>query len=132
MCVRLLSAACAFACRACADPQPGDVFREFTYAIRFSELDPVFRFTAGQQACYGFDWGFYRVYGFTVRLYYDGSIPHLSGELLIAPGSVIADNPKLTARIKPSDAPIGHGEGLTDSGSWSIKPRNRVAPVLTS
>jgi hypothetical protein len=200
MYVRLLSAAWAFAWLACADPQPGDVFREFTYTIRFSELDPaskrpgidnlrrdmqggrnlhlpdlkgvrkaevsveywgghigttdqkfqvndngwilipqpsgtagkpqcyyrnvlgratsdvplaqlraglnVFRFTAGPQACYGFDWGFYWVYAFTVRLYYDASVPHPSGELLTATGSMIADDPKLTVRVKPSGAPI--------------------------
>jgi hypothetical protein len=57
----------------------------------------VFEFLAGPQICHGFDWGIYRVYAFTVRIYYNSSKPRPDGRIIQpAPGAVIGDLPVLT------------------------------------
>jgi hypothetical protein len=66
-----------------------------------------FRFTAGPQLCNSFNWGFYWVYSFTVRLYSKGSNPHLTGELVLpATGGEIGENPTIAASVTPTDATI--------------------------
>jgi len=42
----------------------------------------VFQFAAGPQLCNSFDWGFYWIYTFTVRVYYHDSISHPHGEII--------------------------------------------------
>lgn len=190
----------------CAEPKPGDVFREFSYTHRFSELDlnsrregleklragsvvarqleipdlrsalraevvveywgghigtssqqlrvnggewmdipqPVgtptsphcyyrtlsratvqlplnqlrtgsnwFQFRAGPQICYGFDWGFYWIYGFTVRVYYDPSRAHPRGEIIYPyDGAVVSDSPRFVVRAEGAEAAIASVEFL--------------------
>lgn len=56
----------------------------------------VFEFLAGPQICHGFDWGIYRVYAFTVRIYYNSSKPRPNGQIIQpAHGAVIGDLPVL-------------------------------------
>jgi hypothetical protein len=43
----------------------------------------VFRFAAGKQIAYSFDFGFYWIYDFTARIYYDAATkPHPTGEMI--------------------------------------------------
>ena len=42
----------------------------------------VVQFTAGHQLCNDFDWGFYWIYTYTIRVYYDDSITHPVGEII--------------------------------------------------
>ena len=208
-----------------AEPQPGDIFREFTYTVRFSELDPSstrpgienmrramqdarhlslpglqgvrraevsveywgghsgtadqkfrlnrhewiqipqpegtpgkpqcyyrtvlgratvdvplaqfvaglneFRFTAGPQICHSFNWGFYWVYAFTVRFYYDSETPHPSGRI-VAP-AVIGDHPALLAEVKESDATISAVDfiGEYEDFNWEGDGRFRQWHYIT-
>ncbi len=66
-----------------------------------------FQFTAGPQLCHGFNWGFYWVYAFTVRVYYSSSKPHPTGTV-ISPGngSVIGDLPRLVATAESTHSTI--------------------------
>jgi len=74
-----------------------------------------FRFTAGPQLCNSFDWGFYWVYSFTVRLYYKDTIDHPTGELLLpAAGAVLGENPRLAAGVHPVDATISSVDFLAN------------------
>jgi hypothetical protein len=66
-----------------------------------------FRFTAGPQLCNSFDWGFYWVYAFTVRLYYRNDTAHPTGELLFpASGGEIGENPTIAASVHEDGATI--------------------------
>ena len=57
----------------------------------------VFQFAAGPQLCNGFDWGFYWIYNFTVRIYYHDSISHPDGEIIShAKADTIYDNETFT------------------------------------
>jgi hypothetical protein len=63
----------------------------------------TFEFRAGPQIKYGFNWGFYWVYSFTTRVYYDRSKPHVGGRIVSPePGATIGDGPTFTAEV---DAP---------------------------
>jgi hypothetical protein len=66
-----------------------------------------FRFTAGPQLCNCFNWGFYWVYSFTLRLYYKDTVQHPTGEVVLpASGAVLGERPTLTATATPADATI--------------------------
>ena len=63
----------------------------------------IFQFTAGPQICYNFNFGFYWIYCFTVRVYYDSSKAHCSGRITSpSDGSTIGDNPLITAGVNGS------------------------------
>ncbi len=51
-------------------------------------------FTCSKQTCYDFNWPFYWIYSFTIRVYYKPSVAHPIGQIT-APlnGSTIGDNP---------------------------------------
>ena len=49
------------------------------------------QFTCGPQICYNFNFGFYWIYSFTLRLYYDTSISHPDGKITL-PGDEIVFN----------------------------------------
>jgi len=60
----------------------------------------VFQFKAGPQIRYGFNWGFYWVYSFTTRVYYDASKSHVSGKIASPlTGQSIEENPTISAEI---------------------------------
>ena len=83
----------------------------------------IFQFTCGRQILYGFDWGMYWIYSFTVRVYYDKSKPHPTGRI-ISPvaGDSIGDIPEIVAEassvnsvVKQVDF-IGHYEDFDWEG----------------
>jgi len=54
-------------------------------------------FTCSPQTCYDFNWSFYWIYSFTIRVYYKPSLPHPQGKITAPlPGSVIGDRPLIT------------------------------------
>ncbi len=65
-----------------------------------------FRFTAGPQLCNSFDWGFYWVYSFTVRLYYKSTAAHATAELLLPEGAEIGENPVIAANVREDGSTI--------------------------
>lgn len=80
-----------------------------------------FVFTAGPQSCYNFDWGFYWVYSFTVRLYYGPEQDHPSGQIVgIAPGDTLRELPTLSAIIDPGSHRVRQIDfiGLYDDFDW--------------
>lgn len=94
--------------------------------IPLAELKPgrnTFQFAAGPQICHSFNWGFYWVYSFTVRVYYGPEKRHPQGEMVgPANGSTIGEKPWLAARIT---TPEPHAEvrqvdffGLYDDFNW--------------
>ncbi len=72
----------------------------------------VFRFTAGPQLCYSFDWGFYWVYSFTLRLYYAPAT--LPDARIVSPavGGEIRDYPRLALEARATREPIARVEFL--------------------
>jgi len=63
----------------------------------------IFQFTCGKQIKYGFDWGFYWVYSFTVRIYYSESKPHPTGEILLPrPNTAISDSQPISVKALAS------------------------------
>jgi hypothetical protein len=62
-----------------------------------------FEFKAGSQICHSFDWGIYKVYSFTVRVYYKNTKPHPAGRI-VAPvaGAAIGDDPVVEAEAQGS------------------------------
>jgi len=67
----------------------------------------AFQFTCGAQIRYGFDWGMYWIYSFTVRVYYDKSKPHPDGRI-ISPvsGDAIRESPELVAETSSANSVI--------------------------
>ncbi|OPZ20236.1 MAG: hypothetical protein BWZ10_00720 [candidate division BRC1 bacterium ADurb.BinA364] len=56
------------------------------------------QFAAGKQIAYGFNWGFYWIYSFTIRVYCDSSVPAPAGRILApAAGETVAENPQIEA-----------------------------------
>jgi hypothetical protein len=76
--------------------------RRATVPIPLEELRlgrNAFQFTAGPQLCHGFEWGFYWVYAFTVRVYYGPGRASVEAEIASPlPGETIGENPRLTVR----------------------------------
>ncbi|MBN1670160.1 MAG: fibronectin type III domain-containing protein [Kiritimatiellae bacterium] len=65
------------------------------------------QFTCGPQIKYGFNWGFYWVYAFTVRVYYDASKPHPTGRITApAAGAMIGDSPLLQASASSANSAV--------------------------
>lgn len=60
----------------------------------------VVQFTAGPQLCNSFDWGFYWIYTFTIRVYYDDNIIHPEGEIIShAKSDTIHDSETFTISV---------------------------------
>jgi len=67
----------------------------------------LFQFTAGPQVCYSFNWGFFWVYEFTVRLYYKPPKEELPGRVTSpADGAPIGESPRLVVQAKRTATPI--------------------------
>lgn len=79
------------------------------------------QFAAGPQIAYSFNWGFYWIYDFTVRVFYDPTRPHPAGEI-IAPkaGASFGDSLQLEARAQSPNGPIVRVEfiGEYDDFDW--------------
>jgi hypothetical protein len=71
------------------------------------EGENVFRFAAGPQIYGNFDWGFYWIYSFTVRLYHARAAEHPSASLAhVRAGDTLPENPEIVVQVKPGAAPI--------------------------
>ncbi len=82
----------------------------------------VFRFTAGQQIAFRNDWGFYWIYDFTARVYYDAANkPHPTGEIIVPqPGATFDDVLRLEVNASSPNGPIVRVEfiGEYDDFDW--------------
>lgn len=67
----------------------------------------VFEFTVGPQVCHSIDWAIYKVYSFTVRIYYNPTKPHPTGRILSS-GGAIGDMPVIEAEAQGS--PFAQGK----------------------
>jgi len=66
----------------------------------------LFQFTAGPQTCYSFNWGFFWVYEFTVRLYYNAPEDVVGQITSPTPGTAIGENPRIAVKAGRSLTPI--------------------------
>jgi len=67
----------------------------------------VFQFTAGSQIKYNFGWGWYHIYCFTLRVYYDRSKPHPTGRIIFPyAGAAIGDKAVTAASAQSSNSKI--------------------------
>lgn len=82
----------------------------------------IFRFTAGQQIAFRNDWGFYWIYDFTARVYYDAAKkPHPTGTMITPqPGSTFDDVLRLEVNASSPHAAITRVEfiGEYDDFDW--------------
>jgi hypothetical protein len=71
----------------------------------------VFEFRAGPQICHSIDWGIYKIYAFTVRIYYNTSKAHPKGRI-VSPrdGSSFGDMPVIEVEAEGSPAAPGKTE----------------------
>ena len=78
--------------------------------IRVNDLlegENIFRFAAGPQIYGNFDWGFYWIYSFTLRLYHERSAEHPSATIAsVKSGDVLPENPEIVVTPVPGAAPI--------------------------
>jgi hypothetical protein len=71
----------------------------------------VLQFRAGKQVCHDFNWGIYKIYAFTVRVYYGPGKPRPEGRVIgPADGSRIGDNPWLAAEVRGKEANLAKTE----------------------
>ena len=83
--------------------------------------DNVFQFTCGPQLCNSFNWGYYIIYSFTVRVYYDpAKKAHITGQITSpASGGIIGDLPIVTAGVSdPAQTVKVEFIGLYDDFDW--------------
>jgi hypothetical protein len=81
-----------------------------------------FAFAAGPQMKYNFEAGFFWLYSFGVRIYYDPEIPHPSGTITTPHfGQGLSDQAILEAEVKPGSYPVTQVDflGRYDDFSWS-------------
>lgn len=82
----------------------------------------IFRFTAGKQIAYANDWGFYWIYDFTARVYYDAAIkPHPTAEIIRPKeGATFGDELALEVRASSPNGEIVRVEfiGEYDDFDW--------------
>jgi hypothetical protein len=79
------------------------------------------QFAAGPQVCYSFDFGFYWIYDFTVRVFYGGDRPHPTGEIVSPkPGAQFGETLQLEARASSPNGSIARVEfiGEYDDFDW--------------
>lgn len=79
------------------------------------------QFAAGPQIAYSFGFGFYWIYDFTVRVFYDDARPHPTG-MMVSPkaGAVFGETLELEARARSPNGPISRVEfiGEYDDFDW--------------
>lgn len=71
----------------------------------------VLEFKAGPQVCHSIDWGIYKIYAFTVRIYYKPEKAHPTGRI-VSPraGAAFGDMPVIEAEAAGSPAAPGKTE----------------------
>jgi hypothetical protein len=67
----------------------------------------VVQFTCGPQVCYNFNFGFYWIYSFTIRVYYDPSVQHTEG-MITSPGAgdTLHDDPVIMLETGADDQSV--------------------------
>jgi hypothetical protein len=81
----------------------------------------VVQFAAGPQIAYGFDFGLFWIYDFTVRVFYGPERKAPAGEIVSpAPGAAFADTIEVEARAESPNGPITRVEfiGEYDDFDW--------------
>jgi hypothetical protein len=79
------------------------------------------QFAAGSQIAYSFGFGFYWIYDFTVRVFYDETRPHPMGEIISPrPGTTFGDSLELEAVAHSPNGPVVRVEfiGEYDDFDW--------------
>jgi len=88
---------------------------------QLKEGDNTLSFYVSKQTCYNFDWGWFWVYGVTLRVYYDESKPHASGEIVDpVSNSSVGDFPKVVAHVTSDIDSVERVEfiGLYENFDW--------------
>lgn len=88
----------------------------------------IVQFTAGPQIKYNFNWGFYWIYDFTIRVYYDASRPHPTGRIVTpTAGQVLGDRPVVSAEVATSGAAVRQVDfvGFYEDFNWSGDGQSR-------
>ena len=71
----------------------------------------VFEFAAGPQICHSIDWAIYKVYAFTIRIYYNSDKPHPTGRVTTPrAGGQFGDSVIVEAEAEGSKAAPGKTE----------------------
>jgi hypothetical protein len=86
------------------------------------EGENTFRITAGPQTYSSFDWGFFWIYAFTVRVYHPRAAAHPSGIIAnITAGGSLGENPAIVVKPTPGAAPINRVDvfAFYDDFNWS-------------
>jgi hypothetical protein len=104
------------------------------------------QFTCGPQICYNFNWGFYWIYSFTIRVYYDPSVKHTEG-IILPPGDdgVLEDHPEIAMELTEGDKSEHHvdfigyyedfdweGNGLFRQWHYQTRQGKKVKHIGTS
>lgn len=78
------------------------------------EGDNSFVFSAGPQICYNFNWGFYWIYSFTVRVYYDPAFVSGPSARIAEPvsGSSLGENPRITVELNQGSSEVARVDVL--------------------
>ena len=82
----------------------------------------VVQFAAGPQVKYSFKWGFYWIYDFTIRVYYDAKKPHPTGRVTSpAAAATLGDRPALAAEASGETSPVRRVDfiGFYDDFDWA-------------
>jgi hypothetical protein len=99
----------------------------------------TFEFRAGKQICHSINWPIYKIYGFTVRVYYDPARKPRPDGRIVGPrdGGTIGDGPALAAEVRgapgnpdkleftPSSVTRVEYVGLYDDFNWEGDGRFR-------
>ena len=81
----------------------------------------VVQFTCGPQVCYNFNFGFYWIYSFIIRVYYDPSVQHTEGFIsLPRSGDTLDDDPVIVLETKAGDQSVKHVDfiGCYEDFDW--------------
>jgi hypothetical protein len=86
------------------------------------EGENIFRITAGPQIQGAFDWGFFWIYAFTVRIYHSRSGEHPRAAITnVKDGDVLGENPQISVTPVSGTAPIQRVDvfAFYDDFNWS-------------
>jgi hypothetical protein len=86
------------------------------------EGDNAIRIAAGPQTYGAFDWGFFWIYAFTVRVFHPRSAEHPSATIAsLKSGDTLGENPSITVAPKPGAAAIKRVDvfAFYDDFNWS-------------
>lgn len=85
-----------------------------------------FQFTAGPQIVRNFDWGFYWVYSFTVRVFYQRTDAHARGHLVL-PSGALTENPTIEVAVVPRAQPVQRVDVIAHTDDFNVSGSGRPA-----